>query len=76
MINQRVVFRLNSKEDYRRFFDTTKFEIPLEDGKFLYNDSGRVQTGQFILFPMDDIKRMVEFIADQPGYPQAFYYLK
>lgn len=72
MINQRVVFRLNSKEDYRRFFDTTKFEIPLEEGKFLYKQNGHIQTGQSILFPMDDIKKMVEFIARQQGYQQAF----
>lgn len=72
MINQRVVFRLNSKEDYRRFFGTTKFEIPLEEGKFLYNENGHIQTGQSILFPMDNIKKMAEFIAHQPGYPGAF----
>jgi S-DNA-T family DNA segregation ATPase FtsK/SpoIIIE len=72
MINQRVVFRLNSKEDYRRFFDTTKFEIPLEEGKFLYNHNGHIETGQSILFPMDDIKKMVELIACQPGYSEAF----
>jgi len=72
MINQRVVFRLNSKEDYKRFFGTTKFEIPLEEGKFLYNENGHIQKGQSILFPMDDIKKLVEFIADQPSYQQAF----
>lgn len=72
MIKQRVCFRLNSKEDYRRFFDTTKFEIPLEPGKFLYNDSGYVRTGQTFLFSISDIEKVVHFIADQQGYPQAF----
>jgi len=72
MIKQRVVFRLNSKEDHKRFFDTIRFDIPLERGKFLYNDSGHVQTGQTILFSSSDIENLTAFIANQQGYPQAF----
>jgi len=72
MTKQRVVFRLNSKEDYRRFFDTTKFEIPSEDGKFLYNDSGSIRVGQSILFSIGDIEQLLKFISNQQGYPQAF----
>jgi DNA segregation ATPase FtsK/SpoIIIE, S-DNA-T family len=71
MINQRVVFRLNSKEEYRKFFDTTRFEISSKQGSFLYNNSSKIFSGQTVLIPFTDIQEIIEFIGRQKGYPSA-----
>ena len=72
MISERVVFRLNSKEEYRKFFDTTRFEIPSQVGNFLYYDSGKVYSSKTFLIEISDIDKVVNYIATQPNYPQAF----
>lgn len=72
MITHRVAFRLNSREAYRRFFDTTRLDIPLQSGSFLYNDAGSVQTGRTTCFSRSSINQVAEYIGDQPGYPNTF----
>lgn len=71
-VQRRVVFRLNSKEEYRKFFDTTRFDIPFKAGSFLYNDSGQILKGKTVLFSINDIERIVSFIENQQGYTEAF----
>ncbi|CAN5751379.1 hypothetical protein BH10BAC3_BH10BAC3_11810 [soil metagenome] len=72
MITQRAVFRLNSKAEYRRFFDTARIEIPSIAGGFLFNDFGRVHTGQSISFSDSEIQSVVGHISLQDIYPSAF----
>ena len=72
MVTQRVVFRLNSKEEYRKFFDTTRFEIPLAQGSFLFNYNGKILAGQTSLIPFSDIDKIVEFIGTQKGCSTAY----
>lgn len=69
MISQRVVFRLNSKEEYRKFFDTTRFEISSKHGSFLYNNNSKIFSGKSVMIPFTDIQEVVEFIGRQKGYP-------
>jgi S-DNA-T family DNA segregation ATPase FtsK/SpoIIIE len=72
LVAQRVVFRLNSKEDYRRFFDTTRFDIPYGQGHFLFNEGPSVHKGQSILFDLEDIENITGHIALQRGFPFTY----
>ena len=72
MIHARVVFRLNSRADYRKFLDTAKVDKNLKDGEFLYYNDFRVVKGNSILFNFHNIDSVIQFISNQRGYPQAF----
>lgn len=72
MIQQKVAFRLNIKGDYRRFFESSKFDIPVDAGEFIYNENVQVHKGKTLLFTLDEITKMVDFIASQKGYAEFF----
>jgi S-DNA-T family DNA segregation ATPase FtsK/SpoIIIE len=72
IIGQKVIFRLHNREDYRRFLDTVKVDRFLQKGGFLYNAEGRVHKGRTSAFSFDSMKKIVDAIAGQRGYPQAF----
>ncbi len=72
MFGHRAIFRLNSREDYRKFFDTTRIDVTFESGMFLYNDSGKVKNGKTILIPISDIEKLVNFIGSQDSSSQAY----
>jgi len=72
LISERISFRLHSKEDYRKLFETTKVEASYEAGHFHYNYQGRVLDGHTALITQDVIESVVDFIGKQDGYPHAF----
>jgi len=72
IVSQRVIFRLNSKEDYRKFFDTIKLNRFIKEGDFLYNENAKINQGTTLGFSHLDIEHVVEFIESQRGYTQAF----
>ncbi len=72
LIQSQVVFRLPRKEDYKRFLDTTKLEIPTQKGSFLYKEYHTVHTGQTTLCTMEDMIQLIEYITKQPGFQGAY----
>lgn len=72
LIEQRVVFRLFDREDYRRFYGTVNLDIPDDEGDFLYKNEGNFVLGKSIFINLDDIERVINFIGEQRGYPNAF----
>lgn len=72
LISERIAFRLHSKEDYRKLFETTKVEASYEAGHFHYNYQGRVLDGRTALITQEVIESVVDFIGNQDGYPHAF----
>jgi len=72
LIAHRVVFNLNNKEDYRRFFDTLKLKAYLQPGEFLYANNNEIDSENSILFDFSEIERVTEYIGKQRGYPQSF----
>ncbi|MFL9484812.1 DNA translocase FtsK [Chitinophagaceae bacterium LWZ2-11] len=71
-IDQRVIFRLNSREDYRRFFDTVKVPDIYQVGEFNYREFGKPYKGKEVFFSPTEIRRVCDFITQQQGYPDAF----
>jgi len=61
LIAQRVVFNLNSKDDYRRFFDTVKLKSRLQQGEFLYNKDYEIGIGNTILLEFIEIENIINF---------------
>lgn len=72
VISQRIVFNLNSKEDYRRFFDTVKLKTHLAQGEFLYNEANEICIGNSIFFEVEEINNIINHIGSQRGYPEVF----
>lgn len=52
LIARRVVFNLNNKNDYRRFFDTLKLKTYLQLGEFLYANNNEIHSENSILFDL------------------------
>lgn len=71
-IEQRVLFRLNDRDDYRKFLDTVRVPDIHSPGEFIYRENGRPVKGTGILFSSQEIERTCEFIATQPGFPHPF----
>ena len=65
MITYRVLFSLNSKEEYRKFLDTTRVNLPLAPGHFLYKENGLLEYGQSLLFAINSIENLGDFIGEQ-----------
>lgn len=71
-VDHRVVFRLNDKDDYRRFLDTVRIEHILRCGDFVYLEEGKIQKGKTLQLEYEFIDKIVDFIGRQRGYAQAF----
>ncbi|HKO81327.1 MAG TPA: hypothetical protein VJU78_13065 [Chitinophagaceae bacterium] len=72
LIPERISFRLNSKEEYKKLYGTTNVDILYENGTFHYNIHGRILIGDSAVIPLNSIEAVVDFIGDQRGYPQVF----
>jgi S-DNA-T family DNA segregation ATPase FtsK/SpoIIIE len=70
--SQKVIFKLNNKEDHLRFFDTVKVNRFRNEGEFLYNDGHPIHEGKAIMFEYDSLKKLVDLISNEPKYPQPF----
>lgn len=71
-INQKVVFNLSNKDDYRKFFGTNKTEKYLQQGEFLYNDGAQIYKAKTLVLKNEEIDSVIDFISKQAAYPQAF----
>jgi S-DNA-T family DNA segregation ATPase FtsK/SpoIIIE len=72
LIGERISLRLNSKEEYRKLYETGSVKISYEAGAFHYSYQGRILPGTSVYISPEFIQAVVDFISTQPGYPSAF----
>jgi DNA segregation ATPase FtsK/SpoIIIE and related proteins len=72
LMAERIAFRLNSKEEYRKLFETSSVNISYEAGAFHYAYQGRILGGASVFMPVESIGAVVNFIGRQCGYPKVF----
>ncbi|SKD08428.1 Ftsk gamma domain-containing protein [Chitinophaga ginsengisegetis] len=72
LIQHRIVFRLNDKRDNRKFLDTESVPKLIEEGEFLFLDSGKVKKGRTFSLELPVIEAIIADINKQEGYPGAY----
>jgi S-DNA-T family DNA segregation ATPase FtsK/SpoIIIE len=72
VISERIALRLNSKEEYRKLYETSSVPISYELGAFHYLYQGRVLSGKSENIPADSVKAVVDFISTQPSFPSVY----
>ncbi len=68
----RIAFKVSSKIDSRTILDTGGAEQLIGKGDMLISHHGEVTRLQCAFVDTPEVEEVVEFIADQRGYPQAF----
>jgi S-DNA-T family DNA segregation ATPase FtsK/SpoIIIE len=68
----RIAFKVSSKVDSRTILDTGGAEQLIGRGDMLISYNGEVTRLQCVFVDTPEVERVVEFIGDQRGYPQAF----
>ncbi len=72
LIGERVAFRLNSKDDYRKFFDTSNITASYDTGDFHYLYQGKALTGSSVYIQPESIQAIVDFICNQSTCSEVF----
>src|SRR2546423_5643329 len=68
----RIAFKVSSKIDSRTILDTGGAEQLIGKGDMLISYNGEITRLQCAFVDTPEVERVVESIADQRGYPQAF----
>lgn len=68
----RVAFKVSSKIDSRTILDTGGAEQLIGKGDMLISHNGDLTRLQCAFVDTPEVEKIVEFIGDQQGYPQAF----
>ena len=68
----RIAFKVSSKIDSRTILDTGGAEQLIGKGDMLISNGGELTRLQCAFVDTPEVEQIVEFIADQRGYPQAF----
>ena len=68
----RVAFKVSSKVDSRTILDMGGAEQLIGKGDMLISHHGEITRLQCAFVDTPEIEEIVEFIGNQPGYPQAF----
>lgn len=68
----RVAFKVSSKIDSRTILDTGGAEQLIGKGDMLISHNGEITRLQCPFVDTPEVEKVVEFIGDQRGYPQAF----
>jgi len=68
----RIAFKVTSKIDSRTILDTGGAEQLIGKGDMLVSHHGEVTRLQCAFVDTPEVEKIVEFIGDQRGYPQAF----
>jgi S-DNA-T family DNA segregation ATPase FtsK/SpoIIIE len=68
----RIAFKVSSKIDSRTILDIGGAEQLIGKGDMLISHNGELTRLQCAFVDTPEVERVVEFIADQRGYPQAF----
>lgn len=72
LIGERIAFRLNSKEDYRKFYETSNITVSYDTGAFHYSYQGRVLTGSSVYIHPESIQAVIDFISNQSSCTDGF----
>lgn len=68
----RIAFKVTSKIDSRTILDTGGADQLIGKGDMLISFHGEITRLQCVFVDTPEVERVVEFIGDQRGYPQAF----
>lgn len=68
----RIAFKVSSKVDSRTILDAGGAEQLIGRGDMLISYNGEITRLQCVFVDTPEVERVVEFIGDQRGYPQAF----
>ncbi|HEX2606391.1 MAG TPA: DNA translocase FtsK [Flavisolibacter sp.] len=68
----RIAFKVSSKIDSRTILDAGGAEQLIGKGDMLISYNGEITRLQCAFVDTPEVERVVDFIADQRGYPQAF----
>ncbi|MES1218151.1 MAG: DNA translocase FtsK, partial [Bacteroidota bacterium] len=68
----RIAFKVSSKIDSRTILDAGGADQLIGKGDMLISHHGEVTRLQCVFVDTPEVERIVEFIGDQRGYPQAF----
>lgn len=68
----RIAFKVTSKIDSRTILDTGGADQLIGKGDMLISYHGEITRLQCVFVDTPEVERVVEFIGDQRGYPQAF----
>jgi S-DNA-T family DNA segregation ATPase FtsK/SpoIIIE len=68
----RIAFKVSSKIDSRTILDTGGADQLIGKGDMLISHHGEVTRLQCVFVDTPEVERIVEFIGEQRGYPQAF----
>ncbi|HKC36661.1 MAG TPA: DNA translocase FtsK [Chitinophagaceae bacterium] len=68
----RIAFKVSSKIDSRTILDAGGAEQLIGKGDMLISHHGEITRLQCVFIDTPEVERIVEFIGDQRGYPQAF----
>jgi S-DNA-T family DNA segregation ATPase FtsK/SpoIIIE len=68
----RIAFKVSSKIDSRTILDAGGAEQLIGKGDMLISYNGEITRLQCAFVDTPEVEKIVEFIADQRGYPQAF----
>jgi len=68
----RIAFKVSSKIDSRTILDTGGAEQLIGKGDMLISHHGEITRLQCAFVDTPEVEKIVEFIGDQRGYPQAF----
>ena len=68
----RIAFKVSSKIDSRTILDTGGAEQLIGKGDMLISHQGEITRLQCAFVDTPEVEKVVEFIGDQRGYPQAF----
>ncbi|MFL5809526.1 MAG: DNA translocase FtsK 4TM domain-containing protein, partial [Flavisolibacter sp.] len=68
----RIAFKVSSKIDSRTILDAGGAEQLIGKGDMLISYNGEITRLQCAFVDTPEVERIVEFISDQRGYPQAF----
>lgn len=68
----RIAFKVSSKIDSRTILDSGGADQLIGKGDMLISHHGEVTRLQCVFVDTPEVERIVEFIGDQRGYPQAF----
>jgi S-DNA-T family DNA segregation ATPase FtsK/SpoIIIE len=68
----RIAFKVSSRVDSRTILDTGGAEQLIGRGDMLVSYNGEVTRVQCVFVDTPEVERIVEYIGEQQGYPQAF----
>jgi S-DNA-T family DNA segregation ATPase FtsK/SpoIIIE len=65
-VEEKIVFRLFDRDDYRVFLDTTSVPMDQPKGQFLFRQYGRLVAGKTVMIDFLKLAALLDFVGKQP----------